>query len=387
MASVIRRDLATPKGIDHDYNYLTSIERQLDNAEREATGRGFLLQDERPGWRQQGLDGPKKGEIPMKAAIEKCGAIVERAPEGMARQKQNATLWDRKKHRLIWTVEWIQDDGHRECGQCSEFDTLSAAFTAHTQSKKPKEASNHGDEASRKRKRKRRTGCNASSPTTGPSSTHDPMVTAPADESPTKTGSTAPEQSWSSDLKDAAPAERNNLHRNSKLESQNLDSLITEGASTEAISNDISLLKSDDAGQQQRPLPNHPDEPSVEAMASERLVHSLHFYLHVPRVPSPQPVLIPLPPDSTLFTCLRNRLVLEFPTIYVLPYPKSELPASYLTEEVFDKRMQQESFRESVMAKLTGNEEGEIEEPIKQEENIDTRKIQEVLQRDVKCLQ
>ena len=94
-----RSDLATPKGIDHDYNYLTSIERQLDNAEREATGRGFLLQDqddERPGWRREGLDGPKKGEMPTKAAIEKCGAIVERAPEGMARRKQNATFWDRK---------------------------------------------------------------------------------------------------------------------------------------------------------------------------------------------------------------------------------------------------------------------------------------------------
>ena len=92
-------DLATPKGIDHDYNYLTSIERQLDNAEREANGRGFLLHDrdnEKSEWRQKGLDGPRKGEVPMKAAIEKCGAIVERAPEGMARRKQNATCWDRK---------------------------------------------------------------------------------------------------------------------------------------------------------------------------------------------------------------------------------------------------------------------------------------------------
>ena len=32
----------------------------------------------------------------MKAAIEKCGVIVERAPEGMARRKQNVTCWDRK---------------------------------------------------------------------------------------------------------------------------------------------------------------------------------------------------------------------------------------------------------------------------------------------------
>ena len=94
-----RDDLATPSGIDHDYNYLTSIERQLDNAERDATQRGVLLQgqdDGTPGWRQKGLDGPKKGEMPMKAAIERCGVIVERAPEGMARRRQNVTQWDRK---------------------------------------------------------------------------------------------------------------------------------------------------------------------------------------------------------------------------------------------------------------------------------------------------
>ena len=94
-----RNDLATPSGIDHDYNYLTSIERQLDNAERNALQRGFLLADQDsavPAWKQQGLDGPKKGQMPMKAAIEKCGVVVERAPEGMARRKQNATCWDRK---------------------------------------------------------------------------------------------------------------------------------------------------------------------------------------------------------------------------------------------------------------------------------------------------
>ena len=96
---VKRSDLATPKGIDHDYNYLTSIERQIDNAERDAHERGFLLENHgsgKEGWKRQGLDGPRKGEMPTKAAIERCGVIVERAPEGMARRKQNATNWDKK---------------------------------------------------------------------------------------------------------------------------------------------------------------------------------------------------------------------------------------------------------------------------------------------------
>ena len=297
-------------------------------------------------------------------------------------------LTEYRRHRLIWTVEWIYDDGRREYGACPEFDALSAAHTGHTQSISPKEASKHGDKPPPKKKRKSRAGCNTGNPATGLSTTHDPTKTTPANESHTKTGLTTSQQSLNDDPKDAAPTEQYHLPSDSKPESQNTcTSLATEGASPEAIDHGISLVEPGEAGQPQSSLHKRPNEPSAEAIASESLVRSLHFYLHVPRLPSPQPVLIPLPPDSNLFTCLRNHLILEFPTIYVLPYPTSELPDSYLTEEAFDKKMQQESFRESVLAKLTGNEEGEIEEPTKQEEDMDARKIQEVLQRDLKCLQ
>ena len=297
-------------------------------------------------------------------------------------------LTEYRRHRLIWTVEWIYDDSRREYGACSEFDPLSAAYTAHTQSIKSKEASERGEEPPRKKKRKRRAGCSTGSPATSPSTTHDPAKRIPVDESHTKTDLTVFQQSLSDGAKNAALVEQNRLPSISKPESQNISiPVATEGASTEAMDNGISLAQADDAGQQQSPHRKHSNDPSAEAIASERLVHSLHFYLHVPRLPSPQPVLIPLPPDSNLFTCLRNHLVLEFPTIYVLPYPTSELPDSYTTEEDFDKKMQEEKFRESVLAKLTGKEEGEIEEPTEQETDMDARKIQEVLQRDLKCIQ
>ena len=94
-----RSQLATPKGIDHDYNYLTSIERQIDTAERDARYRGFVLDDgitDIGEWKSRGLDGPMKGEELMKKASKRCGVIVERAPEGMSRRKQNTTSWHRK---------------------------------------------------------------------------------------------------------------------------------------------------------------------------------------------------------------------------------------------------------------------------------------------------
>ncbi|KAL8805368.1 MAG: hypothetical protein Q9200_005448 [Gallowayella weberi] len=87
-----RSELATPKGIDHDYNYLTSIERQLDNAERNADSRGIFLYNDH----QKKLHHPAKGEVPLDNAIKQCRVVIDRAPKGMSRQKQNETHWDRK---------------------------------------------------------------------------------------------------------------------------------------------------------------------------------------------------------------------------------------------------------------------------------------------------
>ena len=83
---VKQKDLATPKGIDHDYNYLTSIERELDHAEREATSRGVVLAET-----SDRKTNKKKGEASLEAAFEKCGAVVIKAPKGMSRSKQNET--------------------------------------------------------------------------------------------------------------------------------------------------------------------------------------------------------------------------------------------------------------------------------------------------------
>ena len=86
-----RSDLATPKGIDHDYNYLTSIERELDHAEKNATSRGFVLEEERRRSKQ-----PLKGETQFNAALEKCGVVVAKAPKGMTRSKRNETICSKK---------------------------------------------------------------------------------------------------------------------------------------------------------------------------------------------------------------------------------------------------------------------------------------------------
>ncbi len=92
-AYVKRADLATPSGIDRDYNYLTSIEREFDRAERDATSRGVSLAEEGPKRKNRDY---AKGEAALEAAIEKCGVIVVKAPKGMSRAKQNKTHWSKK---------------------------------------------------------------------------------------------------------------------------------------------------------------------------------------------------------------------------------------------------------------------------------------------------
>lgn len=86
-----RADLATPKGIDHDYNYLTSIEREIDHAGRDASARGVVLEEARSTKKNK-----QKGEIKLESALESCGVIVAKAPKGMTRSKQNGTLVNKK---------------------------------------------------------------------------------------------------------------------------------------------------------------------------------------------------------------------------------------------------------------------------------------------------
>ena len=87
-----KADLATPRGIDHDYNYLTSIERELDRAERDANARGVVLEAEISGKHRD----KRRGEVHLQNAIEKCGVVIARAPKGMTRSNQNETSWAKK---------------------------------------------------------------------------------------------------------------------------------------------------------------------------------------------------------------------------------------------------------------------------------------------------
>lgn len=139
-------------------------------------------------------------------------------------------------------------------------------------------------------------------------------------------------------------------------------------------------------------------EPStLPESTSERPVLSLTepipkvnkaFYLHHPSLPSRHPVLIPIPPTATLASALSNRLVLEFPTVYVLhQHPDEKLPEGLVSEDDFFHMAKKVLIEELEEGELrSGDYEGseKTQEGIHRDGEVDERRLIEVLGKDLK---
>ena len=96
---------------------------------------------------------------------------------------------------------------------------------------------------------------------------------------------------------------------------------------------------------------------------------------------------------ATLTTSLRDRLVLEFPTIYALKYPPEELPTGFVTEAEYlaqqrglgtDREEDEGGWRDGA----TRNADGDIGEGVRadgaeREELMDENRLLAVLSRDL----
>ena len=182
-------------------------------------------------------------------------------------------------------------------------------------------------------------------------------------------------------IKDLVSLVPTDTHPEDKLElkTSHLDSPHQEAAHA-AVATSVSAHSQTASSAKIVDLPPPTNDITTEAS-------SPHHYLHAPRLPSMYPVLIPLLPDATLSESLQGRLVLEYPTIYVLADQPEKLPHKYVTEEMFFKKLQEEGYRERLEAKLTGQEEGELVKEVPLEnESVDERKLEEVLDRDLVSL-
>ncbi|MCJ1252198.1 hypothetical protein MMC24_000002 [Lignoscripta atroalba] len=305
-----RSEIATPKGIDQDYNFISGIERRLDTADRDATSRGVLIHED--DGRKLHV-GPKKGEVNMRNATEKAGVIIQRAPKGMSRSKQNKTQWSKKQRCISWTIEWVHPDGNRELGTCLASQMLSEAYRKHKERSQP---------PTKKRKRKSK---EPPVPDVATRNTEDPKLQPLPSTEPTTTTSIAPAPP--SPLANSSPG----THPTTSIPPPTLNTTLTNPSSSSS------------------PSPSDTSFPPP----------SINFYLHLPRIPSPLPTLLPLPLQSTLSTALQNRLILEFPTIHVLPYTPDDLPNNLYTLAKEAAGGQEGQLREMLMDLSREMDEGE----------------------------
>lgn len=329
--------LKTPAGVDHDYNFLSAIERERDRNHREIVeDRGLFSEkqlreiDEPKRWRRMwfgeevrfvstdrlrnaprgfGSDGEgndssdNEGTAAGFGAGKKASALVRKVrqrlneanvevvhmPMGMVRQRENTTAWNRKAGIINWCVEWIiyQDDEALATNTTTRirqkalettplYRALGTSLAWYTRGQEKDEQEDEEDEellSAYARKRR------------------NTLIKEVKEENRRSAMQDSHSETWL-----ATPYPTQNPY--------------TATWSLDRAPSITSWL---------------PDE-AIEAKRDHK------FFLLKPLTPAGKPKeLIPLESDETLEHALRGRVVLEFPTVYVLPMGgEARLPEGFV---------------------------------------------------------
>ncbi|SMR58806.1 unnamed protein product [Zymoseptoria tritici ST99CH_1E4] len=328
---VKKSELATPAGIDRDYNYLKSVERTIDHASREAQDRGVNGKDASKVF-ERGLH----PESLLQRYLTMNRIAVNRAPRGMSRQKTNQTRSTKRQH-VMWTVEWVDAHGDRDIQHnCLESSTVADAHQLMRLEKDTAERkSAAGSSSGRKIKRRK------------------------LDALPIET-----------------PSAEGTVQDISKVED------VGVSHSTESITdNPLTQANGLDATTTADAEPCTKSDPAAEAHPDSKR----YFYLLKTGTTSASKVLIPLHAGDSMTECLKNRTVLEYPTIFVLPDCPDSLPDGFLLDKEYDKIRKGEEIELQDALRSAGSlPEKEI---VRSESNtpsqVDAQRILDMLKRDV----
>ncbi|TVY90856.1 putative box C/D snoRNA protein [Lachnellula willkommii] len=282
---VPKSQLATPSGIDHDYNFLHSIEHRKGRSEKEIVENRRLVKESELKAAREGEDRrrPKnapEGEACINRILLAYKIRVYRAPSGMKRNTENTTNWSKKQTDINWQVEWIRDsDSGRLLEKALGFKRVGEAYyEAHESARRSNLTS-----AQKNIEKKRKLG----------------------------------------QIKERY-TKRMKLEHEGKQEMTTIPRL--QCSSTGAWNVPQRLLAAGEVEQDEVPA----------------WIFSLHFYLHRPNTPSTFPkVLVPLDPSKPLLDQLRKRELMEFPTIYIRE--QDTLPENCMLEKDFLKATGQET--------------------------------------------
>lgn len=280
--------VATPSGIDHDYNFLHSIELGIERSEkvliedlslvsREELKSGGSSESGGIFRKKHNQANQRPGEANIREFIQNNNIQVVKAPKGMRRNKENTTIWNRKKKTIYWQVEWLRGlPCNRILHRISGAESIGSEYDVICEEESRMKMTDEERKEDRKRK---------------------------------------------------AQELRFQVTKKRKLDPSNCLSLGP-------------ALLQDPETKTWRMNPNMGDHQGGIANDTPRepVSRNLHFYIHRPLTPASFPkVIAEIDPNNTLTEVLANRCVLEYPTIYVLDQNSSQLPANFMLEKDYDK--------------------------------------------------
>jgi HIT zinc finger len=303
-----KRELSTPAGIDHDYNFITSIERGIERSDKLIVEeKGLIQHRELFSNGRYSTNARHKVGRELGWAFQRSRVIVEKAPSGMRRNKDNGTNWNRAHSCINWQVEWIQEDGSRVLGKALETQPIGEVYATLLEEERRAGMTTRQRKQSKKRK--------------------------------------------AAEIKEMEEAKK------AKLDVSHY-TLVHQTTLQNPISStwDITIPQEPDEIQDSS-IGTYPEPPSPMSYNSYPPSSGYYFYLQRPHTPSSkQRVVIPLHPSAPLSALLRDRVVLEFPTIYVLSSPPTLLPKAFIRE---DQYLNEQPRRLSRYFPKDGTEEGE----------------------------
>ncbi|KAJ5279225.1 Zinc finger HIT-type [Penicillium angulare] len=338
-----RNELTTETAFDRDFNFITGIERSMERADRDAENRGIDLargtgtaqnaEEDTAGpstgqKRKHPQQGLVKGEASFLRGAEAGLVNVIRAPRGMTRNKLNNSRWHPKHKCLSWSVEWISKDGEKILRNCLENCSIAESYDRGFPP--PKQEKIVREQPSERQNEQ-------------------------------EGGLTQEEQQ-------AEPGTGTGTVATGDVESTN-----TQPEKSSAGAVEVSTNASEE---KEKVLPIGPHR-------------NLYFYLHRPRTTVKKPVLVPLAPRAMVAAALRERTVLEFPTIYTLLESPDELlkereTSPFMLEEDYIRSVGPEDAAEkSAKADEDEVDSQELPGPSVDLQNLDEQKVLEVLKQDL----
>jgi hypothetical protein len=278
--------LATPSGIDHDYNFLHSIETRVERSEKRIVedlglvekaelqrARADVDEDE---WRRSHKGRHAPGEECIMRVLKFMGIRVIKAPKGMRRNTENTTNWLRKQKSVNWQVEWIREGNRRDLYHAAGHMPVGDFYTAMCEEER---RMNMTDEEKRTEKKRK-----------------------------------------SQETK-VRLAKKARLERQKELDLTARPSLQNPETGAWNLNPMVLALEGD---------------TKQESPEWKPKTYNFRLCLLRPLTPASFPkVLVPIDPAKPLTELLRKRDVLEFPTIYVFEKDGNDLPEEFMLEKVY----------------------------------------------------